>query len=209
MAKLPAARGPLKVAAVLAVEAAAYVVVRMLGVGGYINGTALAVGVVLVVGGGLATFLTRTIDDGADRGIWIAAAAVVAVTIGIQAASVAPLSKGRLQADLDGLTLPFFETRSTHDGGHSWCRPTCPVVRRVYAAPPTSAGDAMGTVLAELRRSRIIPRHAALPSLLPARHAHFRTDALDIDIRVAQPAAPSDGPIRRITVEIRLASRRR
>ncbi len=201
-----APRRALLVVLVAAAEAAAYVVVRLAGVGGYRSGRELAVAAILVAGGATAFLCTRDIDDAADRAIWLTAAAIVAVTLGVQVASVAPPSKGRLVQQLDGLTLPFFVTRSTTTRGHSWCRPECPSVRRVYDAPPTSVGNALATLVAGLANDGVIPKAPISSRSLESGTVRSRTAELNIDLRVRrQPASGKTIPP--LKVQVRLSAR--
>lgn len=200
---------PSRVAIVAAGEAATYGIVRVLGVGGYRGGTALAVAIMTVIGGGLALLLTRPVEDSADRAIWLSAAGIVAITLGVHASSVAPYSTDRLAQQLDGLSLPFFERTAQHASGHSWCRPHCPVVTRVYTAPPTGIDNAVTTVLAALQRDEIVPRHVRLPRGPTPGKAQIRTRTSDVDISVVRPPEVPGQRLPRLIVEIRLSARRR
>jgi len=205
----PAPRRALSVVLAIAAELATYAVVRLAGIGGYRSGRPLAVVLILLVGGGLAFVLTREIDDSSDRAIWLTAAAVLAVTLGIQAASVAPPSKGRIVGQLDTMTLPFFKTRFTSTQGHSWCRPECPSVHRVYSAPPTNVASSLATAFVALSQAGVVPRRPLTRDELVAGIAEVHTNRVDVYVRATRAAAASTAVVPRVRVDILVRTHKR
>jgi len=199
----------LLVVLVLAGELTTYAVVRLAGIGGYRSGRPLAVALILFIGGGLAFVFTRDIDDSSDRAIWLTAAAVLAVTLGIQAASVAPPSRGRIVEQLDTMKLPFFRTRSTLTQGHSWCRPECPSVRRIYSAPPTNVASAVATAFVALNQAGVIPRRPLTRGELVAGKAEVHTNAVDVYVRATRNTSASTSAVARVRVDILVEAHRR
>ena len=184
-----------------------YGAVRLLGVGGYRGGRPLTVALILLVGGGLAFFFTRTIDDSSDRAIWLTAASLLAVTLGIHAASVAPPSKGRIVEQLDGMKLPFFQERSTTTSGHSWCRPDCPVVRRVYSAPPTNVAGALQTVFYGLSQAHLVAKQPLSRAALVSGTARAHGRTVTVDVRVIRGVTTARS-IPRVKVVVRVSAHR-
>src|SRR5207253_1742672 len=113
-------------------------------VGGLLAAAVLCVGsVALLVGGLGAGFPGRT--------WWV----LMAVIIGAGSASwlvdQAPLSRGRPDDRVDALHLQFVHLVSETHRGHSWCRPRCPEITRVYRAPATTTFKAIFDTAALMR----------------------------------------------------------
>jgi hypothetical protein len=85
--------------------------------------------------------------------LWALAASILGLAITARLVAVAPPSHGQLADRLDGLSLPFFEQISERKSGHSWCRPHCPHVTRVYDAPDTAPFAALHSVSLALSRT--------------------------------------------------------
>lgn len=89
---------------------------------------------------------------------WIVALAVLAAALGGLLVDRAPWSTGRLEAALDDLEhLDGFEVLETERTGHSWCRPSCPKVTRVYRAPDTSPKANVVTMAVSLSNAGLAP----------------------------------------------------
>jgi hypothetical protein len=125
----------------LAISAVALAVVAgaldQLGVAGYRQGAVLCTLALPLAVGGLTWLLTRS--------PWpTAIIVVVAILLSGTLATRAPWSTGRLESALDDLDgLDGFEVLSTEHTGHSWCRPDCPKVTRVWRAPNVEASAAV------------------------------------------------------------------
>ncbi|MBA3655408.1 MAG: hypothetical protein H0W70_14590 [Actinobacteria bacterium] len=85
------------------------------------------------------------------RGTWIAAFVIVGVAASGWLVDHAPLSKARLRGEIDAIHLQFVRKLSETSAGHSWCRPTCPEVERVYRAPATTTFKAIFDTAALMR----------------------------------------------------------
>jgi hypothetical protein len=171
---------------------------HLLGVAGYQAGEALTAVALAAAAIALTLFAA-----GARRGrvrllaLPLGAAALLLVAPLHEAA---PLSKGRLVAALDELELPDFEVVSTELSGRSWCRPTCPVVVRRFAAPGIAPAAALALVAAELVDERLVPR-SELALTRRTTELEMRGEALDA--RIA--AAPSGT---KVEVVLRVEARR-
>lgn len=140
----PRARRRSAAASALAIGAEAVLILALgvLGVAGYRGGFALATAIVGVTGAALALWI---VPAGAPlRPAWAVSAVVAAAVISGLLVDMAPPSRGRLADQLDRLELTNLRVLGQASSGHSWCRPTCPVVERRYLA---SVGDRRGPLL--------------------------------------------------------------
>jgi len=76
--------------------------------------------------------------------LWYLAAVVGAIAIAGLLVDRAPFSVPRLASEMDALPLPLYRVVEETRQGNSRCRPSCPVVTRIYAGPLL---DDRGTVL--------------------------------------------------------------
>lgn len=134
---------------VVAYMVIAALVLFLLGVAGYRLGWLLSAVALSAVSGGL---LVLTLGRGFPARVWWVA---LVVLIGVGATSWlvdhAPLSHGRLRDRVAAIHLQFVKVVSEHDTGHSWCRPTCPEITRVYEAPATTTFKAIFDTAALMR----------------------------------------------------------
>ena len=171
-------RRVLRIGAGVVAFAAVTGALHMLGVGGYRGGFAWTA-VVLGGGGGLATGILLRHSSGM---VWGLAVAVAGAAMGGLLAEAAPVSTGRLADQMDDLQLPFFEAMEERRSGHSWCRPTCPVVERLYDPPDVSPSALAVTTGAAFLDHGLI-EDQQLQSLV--RQNGFRLVTDDVRIRVS------------------------
>jgi hypothetical protein len=125
-----------------------------LGLAGYrFGGVAVPFG--LAAAFGLSTWAVFTAGR-PGRGLWTTSAVVIGIVLGAVLVDAAPPSSGVLSAELDGIRLDFYEVLTERREGHSWCRPSCPSVTRVYRAPNTSDRANSATVVAGLRGAGLV-----------------------------------------------------
>ena len=176
----------LRLGIVAALFIAATTALHVLGVGGYRQGGLIVTGVLLVVGCG--TFLALPGRGNAanmdNRGLWLLVLGVLAVVGGGVLADRAAWSSGRLASEMDRLDLPFFEVRDERTTGHSWCRPSCPAVIRVYGTPNTSVRATMLTVAASFTRIGLVTDQTLLSRIGDEPTAQLRTDRVVINVEV-------------------------
>jgi hypothetical protein len=173
-------------------------VVHFLGVGGYRAGPFLATVAVAGTTGIVAVSCLRGVPA---AGTWITTAIVLAVTAAVRVSVDAPHSKGRLTAVLDNVEPAFFEATTTRTEGHSWCRPKCPVVERIYRAPATGTDAAVDAVLVALAANGAVQRTDLQRATRTSGSARVNSE----DYLVSVDAAPAD---RRLRVRVQLESRR-
>lgn len=155
-----------------------------LGVGGYRQGGMICTGLLLLAGAAPAFWRLR---DSANRGLWTAVFVIVAVVGGGVLSDRAPWSAGRLAEEMDDLDLPFFEVQHEARDGHSWCKPTCPVVTRTYRAPNTAVRPTMVTIVSSFVRAGLIANDPTILQRIGAEPtARLRTDRVQIDVRVGE-----------------------
>jgi hypothetical protein len=136
-----------------------------LGTAGWRGGWAIAI----IVNAGGATIVCAALLRGSGASwLWLIAIGVLGLIAAARLIDDAPLSKARLATDLDQFRLPFYTLLSDRRSGHSWCRPTCPTVRRVYRAPLTSLSLPKDTVAASASYLHLLPD---LRAVLEARNA--------------------------------------
>jgi hypothetical protein len=182
----------------LAVATAA---VHALGLAGYRAGfvwAALAIagggGTVAAIGlGGRVTY----------RWVWAGAVAVLGLAIAGRLLDVAPPSRGRLRETLDDLDLRFFVLTATREAGHSWCRPTCPVVERTYQAPVGAPGPALLGVAGAMVRAELLEDDASVLRAEPTRRFAVVRDEMRVEVEAHQPE-----PGQRVVVTITARARR-
>jgi len=171
-----------------------------LGVAGY-QGGELIVPTILAIASGLGVSIA--LRGRRERVTWTVAAAVLATVITPVLVDRAPWSVGRLQAELDGMNLPFTEVVEEHTSGTSWCVPRCPRVSRTYLGPAITPLAAAREVAAALTVSGLAP--TSLASLV----TDGSFDAAGTNLRVTVHAEPaSTKPLSRVRVTITLQSRR-
>ena len=179
------------------VAAAAFVLLALalhvLGVAGYQAGEAVT-GVVLAGAAVGLTIFAAGGDGGWRRWLALPLATAALALVG-PLHDAAPLSKGRLTAELDELDLHDFEIVSTELSGHSWCRPTCPVVVRRYAGPGIAPAGAVALVGAELSDEGLVPL-AGLRLTARTREVTVRGEDLVATIAAAQSGAGIDVVLR-------------
>lgn len=166
---------------------------HLLGVGGYRNGELLVTAAMAAA----ATFaalvaIPRSVPM---RWGWATAALAVGAVVGGLLAQQAPLSTGRLEARLDGLNLPDFEVLSTTRDGHSWCRPSCPTVTRVWRAPDTSPRAAVLTTVLSLAADGLAPPVEEIGQRAYAQEVRLEGDDVDIEVS-AKRREPGDLRVR-------------
>lgn len=186
--------------AILAVSAVAGTL-DVLGVAGYQGGEIAVAAVLAATAGAGGWFSLRGVPA---AGLWAAVVAVLATLLTPVLVDRAPWSAGRLQAELDSLELGFVDRIDQHVSGHSWCKPTCPVVERTYLGPAVNALVAIREVGVALSAADLAPRAATRDirtTTFGLEHDHVR-----IDVRT-EPDDPAD-PVSRIRITIRLESRR-
>ena len=166
-----------------------------LGVAGFRAGWALCG---LILGAALVAAVLLALERESPReGVWVLTAIVVAIAATAWLVPRAPLSRGRLEAQLDDLTLPLWRTVGTASTGNSRCRASCPTVARTYSAPDTSPTGALLLVAATLDHQDLVPDLKALATSRPKRSMRVFTDREDIEV-TTQPRE------RRLEVVIRL-----
>ena len=135
MATPPAGRTVLTSAALVALAAGA---LHLLGVAGWRWG-GVTVAAILAVGGSVLVW--RRLGRGAPSKVtWAATFAISGLVLTGWLGQHAPPSKGALGDILDEAEFAFWDEVDEKASGHSWCRPTCPVLTRIYDVPDT--GDA-------------------------------------------------------------------
>ena len=172
----------------------------LLGVAGYQAGELLVAGTLALVTGAVAWLAYR---DVASRGIWTASLAIAATVLTPVLAARAPWSTGRITAELDRVELPFADELRTSRSGHSWCRPTCPVVERVYLGPAVNPGAAGQDVAAALAAAGLIDHRLGADTASGA--FTLTTDDARIAIRAEAGTDADDG---RVRITIRIEARR-
>lgn len=145
--------------------AVASLVTGVLGIAGYRAGWVWVM-LVLVVGTAAVSW-TAVNRVTAHRG-WVISFVLFGLILSARQIDTAPLSKGRLAASLDKFKLDFYKLESERTSGHSWCRPTCPSVTRVYRAPNTGPVFAKQTVASTASYYHFLPD---LRAVLEARSA--------------------------------------
>jgi hypothetical protein len=198
----PPLRLPLVVRLVLVALAVVVVAFALdrLGVAGY-QGGELLVPAILALTSGLGVW--SALRGRPSRVVWTAAAAVLATVLTPVLVDRAPWSVGRLQAELDGLVLPFTEVVDEDTSGTSWCVPRCPRVSRTYLGPAITPLAAAREVASALTTAGVAP------VALASRVTDGSFDAEGDDLRVLVRAEPdSDEPLSRVRVTITLQSRR-
>lgn len=136
---------------VVGVVIVAAIGLHVAGVAGYRRGLVLvAFPLVLGSGAGTAWALDVRPTRREDRWPWIIAAVALGLVATAALGARAPMSHGALAAELDALQLPFFDVATEDRMGHSWCRPTCPVVERRYDVPDTGVQATMITAAVAL-----------------------------------------------------------
>lgn len=120
-----------------------------LGAAGYRLGWLLVASVLCLGAGGL---LAITLGRGFPaRAWWVALVVIIGVGTTSYLVDHAPLSHGRLDDRVAALHLQFVKLVSERDAGHSWCRPRCPEITRVYRAPATTTFKAIFDTAALMR----------------------------------------------------------
>jgi hypothetical protein len=125
-------------------------------VGGYRAGWVIVVAVLALPGSALTWWLLGLGPPVQGRGTYALTVAILGVVIAALIVGRAPLSKGRLSAELDRLPLSYFTRTGQHESGHSWCRPSCPVVVRTYKGPDLSAPQIAGSVVNAMAARRLV-----------------------------------------------------
>ena len=177
------------------------VVTWQLGLAGFRFG-GVAVPFTLAVAMGAATW-TVFATGAMGRGLWTVSASVIGVVLGALLVDAAPPSTGVLAAELDGIRLDFYEVLSEQREGHTWCRPSCPSVTRVYRAPNTSDRANSATVVAGLRGAGLVtvPDRFVPPTQLTIRRT---VGERRLEVTTFKDAEAGEGsPLR---VRIRLAA---
>lgn len=180
----------------------------LLGVGGYRSGFLWCS---LVIGAGGAALLLRLLpSDTVFRGAWALTVLVLGAVMSAKLVDLGPPSRGRLQADLDHLRLPFFTETSHRMSGHSWCRPHCPVVSRTYRAPDVGATGTLGSVAVALEQRRLLTNSVRAVRRVRDNTLHSRTKRVDVTVttrRIEPVVAPSGSVVRAgvaiVTIELR------
>jgi hypothetical protein len=173
-----------------------------LGLAGWRYGN-VAVPAAFAVAAGAGTWLVLA-RGSPGRTLWTVSAVILAIVLASVLIDAAPPSRGALVARLDGIRLDFYEVLSERRTGHSWCRPTCPSVTRVYRAPFTSDRANSATVIAGLRAAGLVPAPSrfVMPTRLDFRD---RRDGRVLEVRTyrVEDVPAGESPFR---LRIRLAS---
>jgi hypothetical protein len=137
-----------------------------LGLAGYrFGGVSVPLALAVALGGATWGVFAK---GATGRGLWTVSATVMGVVLGAVLVDAAPPSRGTLATELDAIRLDFYEVLSEQQQGHSWCRPTCPSVTRLYRAPYTSERANSATVVAALRTAGLVepPARFVMPTTL-------------------------------------------
>jgi hypothetical protein len=192
-------------ALLLAYLAGAAIVLHLGGVAGYRLGFLWAA--LVLAGGGALLLLVGTDARFPGRWLWLATVVLLGVTASGWLVDHAPMSKARLAAEIDRIDLPFVRVLGERRRGHSWCRPTCPVVERTLRAPNTTTFKTILDVAALMRV------HGMLPDLEPVGRRHpehflrvpgprtvteIRADSADGYIRLVITIRARRGPVRHL-----------
>jgi hypothetical protein len=185
----------------VAVSALLVVALDRLGAAGYRFGPA-GVAVLLIGGVCAATYLA---GPRSGRLAWSAAAAVLGAAATGLLVQRAPLSAGMLRSRMDKVEIPFATKLGERESGHSWCRPTCPVVSRAYRLPSTADGPAMIAVGSALAREGFELRPDVVAELQRTRFVRLRRSDLTVEARLRPRSDATAAPV----VDLEYRSRRR
>jgi hypothetical protein len=151
------------------------------------------------VGGALVTWFTLGPRPG--RGSFTAAVVILGVVAAVKLPSLAPESKGRLADRIDRLPLSFFTTIDEHRSGHSWCRPTCPVVERTLQGPALTPRAAQIQAASALHAAGLLEGLRPLASIEPQTVIRGDDPYVHATIRIEHVNG-------RVRLKVRLQSRR-
>ena len=164
------------------------------GVAGYRLGFLLALGV-LGMSAPVMVMLGGTFDN---RTLWAAVLLVFSLVIAAVLVDRAPPSTSELLRRLDGVDLPLFEVTGERRFGSSTCRPRCPAVERIYAAPATAPFAAVSRVVLGLRQAGLVGDEIFERNVRETTVRHRTSDGLSIYVRAraAEPGRPVEVTIR-------------
>jgi hypothetical protein len=108
----------------------------------------------------------------------------------------APYSTGRLRAILDETAPVDLKLKVELTLGHSWCRPTCPIVTRVYKAADLGPPILVLSISNALARQHVIPNTADLRAGSDGA-AQYRSPRLGIIVKTKRvpPVTNSKGEV--------------
>ena len=126
--------------------------------------------------------------DTVYRGAWALAVLILGAVLSAKLVDAAPMSRGRLAADLQRMRLPFFTMTGERQSGHSWCRPYCARVVRTYRAPDAGPTATLASVAVALEQRRLLTNsHRAVERV---KDGVLRSQVRHVDITVAVRRVP-------------------
>ena len=140
---------------------------HVLGVAGYRAGWLWTL---VILAGGAGALAWRALPrEFGGRTLWLVAFVAIAVVASSWLVDHAPLSAPRVRAQVARLEPPFARRLTQRTSGHSWCRPTCPIVERTYRMPDTATSKALLDVIARMRLAGEVEDFEPVARLRPQR----------------------------------------